>query len=276
MHLNSYGSADFVRDMQAQFAHGKPESFWHCEEYLRRFLETGGPAQKLNEDLTKLVADDLYLGSWQPNAVVLCQGPGWTLSIALLDGPKRYIHALPFQAMYAPLGDTPLTGDRYELPPEYCNDIFDPSVRLKPAGPASATRHEILQLHSEQYAYDFHVPRPQAILRLCTTPLRPLEWLFSKATLQAWQANDADLTFTQLRVAAGVLGKIAHQSSIDPLRRLTTHFHHAVRWAAIQNLGRLNRSEALVKIREAVNDPHPHLRRAAQKTLEQIEGRSPR
>jgi hypothetical protein len=269
-------SADFLRDVQARFIPSKPETFWACEEYLRRFLDHDGAAQCLNEGLRKLITDEHYLGDWLPNDVVLCRGLGWALSVGLLDGPKRYIHALPSRAFYVPLDEERLTGDRYLLPPEYRNEVFDPMVRLEPAGTVSAGRHEIIALHSDQYAYDFHVPRPQAVLRLATTPLRPLEWLFSKGTLQAWQANDADLSFTQLRVAANVLGRIAHQSSIGPLRQLATHPHHAVRWAAIQNLGRLNRSEALTKIREAVNDPHPHVRRAAQKTLDALERRTAR
>ncbi|MGH6629313.1 MAG: HEAT repeat domain-containing protein, partial [Burkholderiales bacterium] len=128
----------------------------------------------------------------------------------------------------------------------------------------------------DQYAYDFQVPQPIPVLRFASASLRPMEWLFSKNTLQAWQANDADLSSTQLRVAAYVLGKLAHHSSVGPLRQLASHPHHAVRWAAIQNLGRLSRSEALLKIREAVNDPHPHVRRAAQKTLDQLERKTPR
>jgi hypothetical protein len=276
MASNTYGSADFVRDVRARFNYSQPDTFWQCEDLLRRFLDEGGVAVELNAQLQKLVADEQYIGDWLPNDVVLAKGPGWILSVVLLDAPKRYIHALPFHAMYAPLDESRLAGDRYLLPPEYRNEVFDPAVRLEPAGTVSAARHEIIALHSDQYAYDFHVPRPQSVLRLATAPLRPLEWLFSKGTLQAWQANDADLAFTQLRVAVNVLGRIAHQSSIEPLRQLAGHPHHAVRWAAIQNLGRLNRSEALAKIREAVNDPHPHVRRAAQKTLDALERRAPR
>lgn len=276
MASNTYGSADFVRDVGARFNHAQPETFWPCEELLRRFLDEGGVACQLNAQLQKLVENEQHLGDWLPNDVVLAKAPGWTLSVVLLDAPKRYIHALPFHAMYAPLDESRLAGDRYLLPPEYRNEVFDPAVRLEPAGTVSATRHEIIALHSDQYAYDFHIARPQSVLRLATAPLRPLEWLFSKGTLQAWQANDADLAFTQLRVAANVLGRIAHQSSIESLRKLAAHPHHAVRWAAIQNLGRLNRSEALAKIREAVNDPHPHVRRAAQKTLDALERRATR
>lgn len=272
---NPYNVADFVLDVQARLLLSQPETFWACEEYLRRFVGSGGMAQSFNDELRKLVSDETYLGSWLPNDVVLCKGSGWHLSVVLLDGPKRYIHALPFHAMYVPLVE-PLSGDRYRLPPHYRNEVFDPAVRLEPDGTAGAARYEVISLHSDHYAYDFNVPQQQAVLRLATVPLRPLEWLFSKGTLQAWQANDADLGFTQLRVAAGVLGKIAHQSSIEPLRRLANHPHHAVRWAAIQNLGRLNRSEALAKIREAVSDPHPHVRRAAQKTLDALERRTTR
>jgi len=271
MSSTTYTPSELIRDVQSRFTPAQPDTFWACEEYLRRFLDDGGAARCVNDELRKLVASERYLGDWLPNDVVLCRGPGWMLSAALLDGPKRYIHALPFYAMYVPLDDATLSGDRYKLPQQYRNEVFDPSIRLEPAGTVNAGRHEIMALHSDQFAYDFQVSRPQAVLRLVTKPLRPLEWLFSKGTLQAWQANDADLGFTQLRVAANVLGKIAHQSSIRPLRQMTAHPHHAVRWAAIQNLGRLNRSEALVKIREAINDPHPHVRRAAQKTIDAIE-----
>jgi hypothetical protein len=271
---SSYGTLDLVRDVASRFTPSRPASFWDCGESLLLFLAHGGVERSLNEQLRRTVDDEHYAGDWFPNDVVLCRGEGWVLSVILLDVPRRYIHALPFNAMYVPLDESRLVGDRYLLPANYRNEVFDPAARLKPDGTVTARRGEILPLYTDTYAYDFHVTRPHAVLRLATMPLRPLEWLFSKATLQAWQANDADLGFTQLRVAANVLGKIAHQSSIGPLRQLATHPHHAVRWAAIQNLGRLNRSEALAKIRLAVNDPHPHVRRAAQKTLDALERRT--
>jgi len=270
-----YLLADFVQDVDSRYKKAEPETFWLCEQAIARLLAEGALSDWINQQLRSLIADPQRAGDWTATEAVLHRGNGWAVSVAIFDSPRRFIHALPFLAFYAPL-DSELTGGRYRLPEGFRNDVFDPALRLEPAGTVSVGRGELLRLETDRYAYDFHIPRPLAVLRFASTSLRPLEWLFSKSTLQAWQANDAELSSTQLRVAAYVLGKVAHHSSIGPLRDLAAHPHHAVRWAAIQNLGRLSRSEALVKIREAVNDPHPHVRRAAQKTLDQLDRRTTR
>jgi HEAT repeats len=270
-----YRLADFVHDVRAQYDPERPETFWSCEQTVRRALDEGVVPTWFNEQLSALAKDSHFLGDWGASEVILHSEPAWAVSVALFDMPRRFIHALPFVALYVPLASE-LTGDRYRLPETFRNDVFDPAVQLAPAGSVRAKQGEVLRLETDTYAYDFHVPKALPVLRFVSASTRPLEWLFSKSNLQAWQANDADLSSTQLRVAAYVLGKIAHHSSIDPLRQLASHPHHAVRWAAIQNLGRLSRSEALIKIREAVNDPHPHVRRAAQKTLDQLDRRNQR
>jgi len=262
--------ANFVREIESRYNAADPDTFWLCAEPVQRLIAGGALGRWINEQLRSLINDPQHLGDWGAIEAVLHRGKGWTASIAVFDTPRRFIHALPFLAFYVPL-DFELTGDRYSLPDSFRNDVFDPSLRLIHAGPVKAERNELMRLETNRYVYDFHIPRPVPVLRFVTNSLRPLEWLFSKSTLQAWQANDAELNSTQLRVAAFVLGKIAHHSSIAPLKQLGSHPHHAVRWSAIQNLGRLSRSEALVKIREAVNDPHPHVRRAAQKTLDQLD-----
>ena len=264
--------AHFAQEIQSRYTREKPETFWACEQPLQRLLAGGAIQQWLNDQLRALLQDPQHLGDWSAREVTLHRGEGWTISVALFDASQRFIHALSFQAFYAPL-NTGITADRYGLPTAFRNDVFDPSCRLEPAGTTSAIRGQLLRLETDRYAYDFHIPQPLAVLRFTSSALRPLEWLFSRSSLLAWQANDAELSSTQLRVAAYVLGKIAHHTSVPPLKRLASHPHHAVRWAAIQNLGRLSRSEALTKIREAVNDAHPHVRRAAQKTLDQLDKR---
>lgn len=271
----SYGLSDFVKDVESRYTAADPETLWQCEPAVGQLVAEGALLDWLNQQLRSLLGNAQHVGDWTAAEAILHRGSGWTLSIANFDTPRRFVHALPFIAIYVPL-DVDLTGDRYKLPSGFRNDVFDPTIRLEPAGSVSVAQGELLRMETGRYAYDFHVPRPMPILRFASAALRPLEWLFSKSTLQAWQANDAEVSSTQLRVAAYVLGKIAHHSSVDPLRALSAHGHHAVRWAAIQNLGRLSRSEALAKIREAINDPHPHVRRAALKTLDQLDRRAQR
>ena len=262
----------FAEEVRRHFNIQKPETFWNCGPGLTRFVANGFHEAWVNAELRTLSTNVDHLGRWALNEVTLHRDSGCTLSITLFEGPQRYIHALPFLGLYIPL-QTSLVCDRYELPEGYRNDVFDASVKLQPAGSFTTSPGEIAKLESGRYVYDWRISEPLIVLRLITPPLQSLEWLFSRSTLHAWQANDADLRYTQMRVAAYVLGKIAHQSSIPPLRHLADHSHHAVRWAAIQSLGRLNRSEAMIKIRAAVHDKHPHVRRAAQKTLERLDGK---
>lgn len=264
----SYHPRDFVQDVQSRYSTLEATTFWACEPLFKKFLAEGLAMPWLNDQLRSLKAESPG-DAFSDKQALMHQGDGWAISIATLDPSRRYIHVLPYLAFYAPLTDD-LVVDRFSLPPGYRSDVFDPTVRVNFKDTLTVKKGEVLRLETDQFAYDFRLPAPVPILRFISRCIRPLEWLFSKTTLQAWQANDAELRLTQLRVVAHALGKIAHQSSIGPLKRLAEHPHHAVRWAAIQNLGRLSRSAALTKIREAVNDPHPHVRRAAQKTLEKL------
>ena len=261
---------NFAATVQSCINRENPERFWDSEAAFQQLLAGRFLQNILNDELAKLIADPVYFGDWRPAEWVLRRGRGFALSVAVFDSERRYIHALPFFGLYSPLGGQQLDYLRYALPASYNNPVFDPSLSLLPAGGGLIAPGEVLALHTREYAYDFRLPNPVIVLKLSTAPIQPLEWLFRKDTLQAWQGNDADLSSTQLRVAADVLGKFAHQSSLAPLQLLTGHGHHAVRWAAIQNLGRLNRAVALEHLRIACNDPHPHVQRAAQKTLDRM------
>jgi hypothetical protein len=264
-----YRPEDFIQDVHSQYSTIEARTFWGCESLVKRFLAEGVAGRWLSDQLRR-VAD---LGSdtvaWQAKEAQVHRGEGWLLSLAILDTPLRFIHLAPYLAFYAPLKGG-LTVDRYKLPAGFRNDVFDPNVRLEQPERITVSTGEILRLDSTEFAYDFQISEPAPVVRFTSRHIHPLEWLFSKTTLQAWQANDADLHFTQLRVAAQVLGKIAHQSSLEPLLKLSSHAHHAVRWAAIQNLGRISRTAAVSRVREATSDSHPHVRRAAEKTLQQL------
>jgi hypothetical protein len=261
----------FIREAQQMFRPAQPESFWKCEDAFRRLVRSDFLADVLNQELYGLTRDTGEARAFLASELVLHRGGGLALSLSVCESPRRYIHSLPYHAMYAAVGQRGLTCNVYELPSNFRNDVFDPTLRLFPAGQLTAEPLEVLCMRSGGHAYDVVVEAPTPILKFMTTAMHPLEWLFTKNGLQAWQANDSDLSFTQLRVAADVAGRIAHQSSLEPLKKLTRHEHHAVRWAAIQNLARLSRSEAVARLREAINDPHPHVQRAARKTLEKLQ-----
>jgi hypothetical protein len=261
--------ARFAEQVDRRIGINPPQSFWALQDEFRRLLRSGMPHAALNEQLRRLVTQPSHMGDWRPNQAMLHRGRGYAVSVWRFDRPRRYIHTTPFHGMYAPLGSESLHYDLYRLPPGYRNDLYDPSLRLEPAGSGITAPGGILLLQPDEYVYDFRIERPLPVLKFTTAAFDTLEWLFERDTLAPFQANDSELISTQLRVTAYVLGKLGDPSSTAPLDLLATHPHHAARWAGIQNLARLDRGAARRRLEQALDDPHPHLRNAAARALHQ-------
>ncbi|MBL6749886.1 MAG: HEAT repeat domain-containing protein [Nevskia sp.] len=265
----------FAAEVERLFDPRRPETFWDCKPAFSALVQTGFVAELFNDELRAQIADPTHLPDCRFNQLTLRNGNGYSLSVTLLERPRRYIHTLPAYAMYAPIGGDELRYEQYRLPANYRNEIFDPSLRIERDGAATVVPGDVLCLRSDRYVYDFLIDQPLLVVKFTSGVLQTLEWLFNKDSLHAWQANDSELSATQMRVAAYVMGRLAHQYSLEPLSMLTGHPHHAVRWAAIQNLGRLSRTAAMAKLELAKDDPHPHVRNAAARTLQQIRQKSP-
>lgn len=263
--------AAFAEQVRKRYSPDKPETFWSCEPLFRHLADPAFAERVINDTLRALSIDPHHCGDWSNKQIVLAREADWTLSLQQIDAPRRYIHSSPSHLLVAPIGGLPLRGDLYDLPPGYDNAVFDPSLKLEHAGSFTLTDSTVMAIRADRRAVDFRIERPLLLLKLATAPVQTLEWLFSKETLHPWQANDADTSMTNLRVGAYVLGRLAHQSSLEPIRSLTTHANPNVRWAAIQNLGRLSRVEAQKLLRVALDDPHPHVRHAAKQAIEEAE-----
>lgn len=270
--MSSSKIQDFIELVDHRFSRDRVESFWELEAAFHELVSDAFVAQLMNAELDRLIADPSYTGVWRPNQLMVHRGPAFALSVWLLESSTQYVHSMPSFSMYAPVGTMPLSFTRYELPADYRNDVFNPSIRIHSPSQGRVAPGEVLKLQSDRYVYDFQIERPVVVVKLTTFVFHSMEWLFNKESGYAWQANDSDITATQLRVAAYILGKLADPSSVEPLKQLTAHEHHAVRWAAVQSLGRINRSAAVEKLEQSLTDPHPHIRRAAAKTLAQLKG----
>jgi hypothetical protein len=261
----------FLEEVERRFRPEAPESFWALEEAFRDLVLGGALPAVFNRELQRLLDNPCYMGNWHPHQMTLDRGRGHVLSIWMFDQPRRYIHSTPYYGMFAPLGAESLHYDVYRLPENYRNAQFDPQARLEPAGSGFTAPGGVLLLQSDQYVYDFKVERPLAVAKFTSAAYHSLEWLFERDSLRAWQANDSELVSTQLRVSAYILGRLADASSVEVLQTLGNHRNHSVRWAAVQNIGRLDRQAALQSLRQALDDPHPHLRRAAAGTLRRLQ-----
>ncbi|MDB5977324.1 MAG: repeat protein [Nevskia sp.] len=258
---------EFLSQVDTRFKMNDLGSFWGMEDAFRALVESGFATRFINHELAQMVAQPSYLGNWRPSQIVIHRGSGFALSIWFLEHSRKYIHTTSFLGMYSPVGKASLYYDVYRLPANYKNSVFDPAVQLIPDGVGITGQGGILLLQSEDHVYNFHAERPLPVLSFVTASFQTMEWLFNKDNLYAWNANDAERSCTQLRVASYVLGRLSYPSSLEALETLVDHGHHSVRWAAMENMGRISRRAALECITRATTDPHPHVRRAAAATL---------
>jgi len=259
---------EFVNQVEARYDEAQVESFWRCGEWITQLL-TGDFASGVTHAAIQQLADGVPRDeNWQPQRLIICTKERWTLSLALIKSQSRYIHTTPFIGIYVPLGTEQLHYDAYELPSSYDNAVFDSSAALNKINSSVAKSGQLLNLDSTKNVYDFKVERPTLILEFKSTNIQALEWLFDRQTLKAVQANDADLRSTQLRVILNILGRLHYSAALPEIESLTSHPYHAVRWAAIQSLGRMSPPLAYEKLVAAQSDSHPHIRRAAAKSLQ--------
>lgn len=268
MSLDNPLMAAFAEQMRKRYLPEQPDSFWSCEPLFRHLADPSFSEQMINDSLRQLTLDPVHTGDWTGQQVVLARRPSWILTLHRIVTPFRYIHSSPSNLLVASLGGLPLAGDLYDLPSAYNSAVFDPSLRLDHAGSFMLNDREVLAIRADRHAVDLRVDRPLTLLRLASAPLQPFEWLFSKETLHPWQAKDAEAAMTNLRISAHVLGRLAHQSSLEPVKALTGHPNPNVRMAALHSLGRISRVDARKALQAALDDPHPGLRRLAKQALD--------
>lgn len=243
------------------------EVFFQLQEPLEALVSSGYPARAIAEDLQKTLQEPTRLGKWKPNELVLHADRRVELSVWSFSRPRQYIHTVASHTMLAPCTATPLAYRRFRLPAKYDNRVFDRNLKLDYVDEGVTRQGEVLCLAAGGLLYDFLVQQPTPLLKLTYGPIETMEWLFHRDTGAAWKISDSDAAATQARVGAYVLGQMSHPSSAEALKELSFHRSHAVRWAAIQALSRISVSEALERLRAALDDSHPHIRRAAERTL---------
>jgi hypothetical protein len=104
--------------------------------------------------------------------------------------------------------------------------------------------------------------------RMHATPLR---WVYDAGTLLPVRAEAADLDAARLEYAMSLLAALAHTDAAPAVAALYEHPDHFVRWSAVRRTVELDPSRGALLVQRALHDVHPHIRRAAQRSLERYQ-----
>jgi HEAT repeat protein len=98
-----------------------------------------------------------------------------------------------------------------------------------------------------------------------------LRWIYDSDTLLPARAEAGDLDAARLEYTFALLAALGHTEAAPTMAALYEHPDHFVRWSAIRRVIELDPAIGEALVHRALNDVHPHVRRAAQRTLERYQ-----
>lgn len=210
----------------------------------------------------------------------LSNGPGFSLDLRYgfeLTGddmlPTGQDGALIVRAadiIIANAGTRPIRYSNYALDSAFGFDFFDQRARLTP-GPGGEIRPgAALIVKGGRDAVSLEEVAGTRFLSLVFLPKTALDWVFSRADLRATVQSVAHVDDSELVTCLETAAWLGDRASLEPIRQLVRHPAHFVRWTAVQALGKIDGPSAIAAVRDAIEDVHPAVRRAAAATLHAI------
>jgi hypothetical protein len=229
--------------------------------------------QRLNAMLRyQLESPGMEVAGVHLKSFVIHTGGRCSINLSLIESRSRNLHWHPYDAIFCRLNPGTSRVHRYRLPDQLANEVVDLAARLEFVETLTFAAGSFLFKSADLDVLDFEASpdEPVVIARMHLPSKGPLEWTFDRETLSPIGGTGNDPAESQLisliRAAAVFPG-----SDLESLRRAVGHPSHSVRWAAVQAIGKLDSDAAVELLPGLARDPHPHIRRAAERTLASLE-----
>src|SRR5215472_2430582 len=246
-----------------------PESFWKVESAFQNLLASDFLEAFLFRELSMIAENDSHFMFGSEIHVPLVEASAYTLLIKLLPPEAASLSSLSTlteNLMLAVWRDQ-VEVQRFTIEPPFRHDVFDRSKRLLPVDVSNLAHGKTMGFHPPEDIFRLRMDRPVLLIQLQSATVLPLRWVFHPETLEPVRAVSSRLSSSRLQFTCHTLAALGSPSSIPALKRLMTHPEHYIRWAAVQSICAISREEGIECLRKSLEDDHPHIRNAAQKTL---------
>lgn len=204
------------------------------------------------------------------NNIRLDSRPEYSLHLEIWRAPKPLLHSTAVDSVLRVISPTPVLQRVYRIDGPFDPEVFiaDVPLRLESERRIDGIAHA--QRKGEGRVYDYVSESPFLTLELSLRPADPYLWFFDRERLRSTYASFSGAQLSGYTLSAKALAAVGEARALPLLMRMTEHPSHAVRWAAIQALGRIDGDAAFERLERAEHDPHPHIRNAAARTLARL------
>lgn len=168
------------------------------------------------------------------------------------------------------LSDKPMAVRRFKLSEGHTFDVFDSAARLELVDQFELPPRQRLTIsgYDEVVQFDTEAEDTCALMagsRWTTSQV----WSFS-GNLTPLGASLTSLTSSILVSMLDEISRTKFKGAAKHVMDLLDHPDHTVRWTAVKCLGAIGSDLTIRALEQSVRDPHPHIRGAAERTLDQM------
>jgi len=265
----------FVDTVENILAEGDEDAFWRCEPAFRALSTSGFERDLTGYELGRMATVRGYIPPGSTSVkLTIVRRPEYRLLLILVrpnDVPEPKYSTMPEHRMMSVLGPGTVSAHLYVQPPGLRNEVFDPQARLVPNGKVKLGPGDMVKFRAGHDVIGAsNCDAPAMTVLFVSDVRRSLLWEYDPATSLPTRALAAETGSSRLQYTARLLAAVGGNSSLPGLRRLLEHKDHFVRWTALRSIMALDPEEGTARVREAVNDPHPHVRNAATRSLAKL------
>ena len=202
------------------------------------------------------------------NALTINVTKGYAVSLAMIDRPPDGLYLYPQHYMARNVGRVPLMVRRYNPDRPVCNDVYDPAVRLELRGGFELQPGESLERDGYTDVLDWGPTEETGyVLRLHSESIGSYEWAFDRQTGAPKGVTVLDSYSSQITTVMQMLTALETPVDGDFIEMgLASKYFH-VRWETLKMISRLAPELVQATVERLSSDPHPVIRRAAERTL---------
>jgi hypothetical protein len=253
-----------------------PEAFWGCSEALATLTRSNFLADLLTWELECLRRDPDYIPCPRgARDFAVLQLGLLTLGVLVFDAdpepPSPLLFGFCEHNISTNIGPGPVLVERWRQAWDGPPEIFDRSRSLIALAPVHLRVGETFTCRAHSDVVRMRgVDAATVVISLTRLQATRLRWVYDAATLLPVRAEAADLRAARIDYAMTLLSALGHTAAAPVIATLLDHPDHFVRWSAVRRVMELDPALGEPLVHRALTDPHPHVQRAAQRSLERL------
>ncbi|WP_395641403.1 HEAT repeat domain-containing protein [Rudaea sp.] len=263
---------ELATSINSVYDSARPDTFWELESLFHSFVRSGGITRAFNANLREMLAHPLRPSSkWHVDQITLIEGHFGLYIGKAIPGSHQEdcINTSASNAMVIPMGGA-IDVKYFKAPKNWRPDVYneEPLVFEKQATFADG---QVIKLHAGRDIFHLTVEKPICLVKLVSLPSEMFTWSYDVQKLTPFQMASTLGNDDMLKTAFLFSAEAGWADLTDSILPFTKHSNHSVRWEAMKAIARLSDTEVVRKLLENLaNDPHPHIRKAAQNSLQKI------